>query len=330
MKFKINPQTTFQVVILIVCMTLQVRGQTQTDSACKLRFAEEYSLQVISAPYIIDESTIQARVQLFDDCIKCTDEKKCAVKGFEISAMQMVELYKKAEQIRVARNDKCKDKACITGVWIYLAKKGDDVHYYFQPSVFMSKPSKPNLNTPFYKVGDEFMYKYEGNHFSPIPDYVWEPEVTEYRQDIRNRRKERRKYREGIFEDRKGHPVMRWRGDARKVFFSFQEILGFYSLLNPNENPSSCHAGSIYVNSYADKFDRKTKSTGKGKRVKHTMYITASRGTEEFKKFAISTTSQAGADLAHVCPSVCSELTYPSNQTAELYIKLKASQIKLE
>lgn len=320
----------------LVFLSLVVRSQVSNCLSGPVDFGKEYPIEVNTYPYIINEDTIRKRIDLFNECVKCTaTAARCILEPLKVKASDMVSLYKIAESIR-STNRNCSDSKCITGIWIHLAMtKEGTFKYYFQPAVYRGSRLDPKSQPLFDRITIGQVYAYVDSFVVANKN---RPART-YRKSIRIRRSVNAtdRHRRGNFRNIFGFYTRNWNGDTRRVFYSFREILGFYQMMNPNERPNEFYCKNIYLNSYADKFDSLTRSnSSKGFRVKHTIYITTDSDTSAFKmkEVAISATTSSGADLAHVCPSVCSQLSYPSSAEAQLQkeniLKEMGKAIKLE
>lgn len=321
---KTLPFTRHLVTLAVaLLMTPCTFGQTKASDPCssnpqsKVTFKNEFPIAVNSKPYIINQDQIDEKNRLFKDCIHYA--KTPNLDPLKIDAIDVVKtLYCDAELIR--QNLKIPNKTYITGVWMIIGMVNEDITYSFQPTVLTVGPKDKDLY-PFKTAKRGTIYCYKNNEFEPeSKDQLAEKQKLYFNTvRIKHFDKSWAKHKAGKFI-RRNKLRDDWRGDAREVFYSFQEILEFYSDHNRLEDcTNEFYKSAILVNHSAANFSTKRKWLHSW-RVKHNTYITVSTSDSLNKSdIGISSASNLkkvdpGTNLAHVCPSRCNDLQYSGAQ----------------
>ncbi len=291
----------------------------------KADFSMEFPIAVNTGGYILNAGQISEKENRFKKCVKCSPELvDCPEAPTKIPASAIKStLYNEAENLR-QQLSACSDKTCITGVWLIYGMENGTIRYMFRTGVLKTKQGLTARYPSFDSLKFGQVHIYTGSKFEPLKKDQWKKLQDEYFDKIMVQR-----FEDSGRPERGGHRrpdgtlESGWKGNSRMLFYSFQEILGFYSKRNPKEETNRLfYCGNIYVNHSAGKFYRTVVNR---RHVKHNTFITVDTGEEKgAKDQAITAISVDGADLAHVCPSRCNELEYPS--AAELQSIMKKEE----
>jgi hypothetical protein len=324
MKKNPSPRHLFILVVALL-ITPYTFAQKKTVDVCSdpsqdtVNFVNECQILVNRSPYTITQTEINDKEKLFKKCVHFTDNDNPDLTPLKLQAIDIVKtLYCEAENIRKIYDPT--DKQCITGVWMIIGMENDRISYSFQPAVMRTVSNLDGRHT-FRTVYKGHVYSYDGNDFYN-DDAGWQRKQALYAQTVRIKHVENFAtwHKRARFKTRKGSPKSTWRGDAREVFYSFQEILRFYTDNNTQEDVAGeFYSKAIYVNHSAAKFTSVPKGLNFW-RVKHNTFITVDANTTPNKKDLAITSATTlkntdpGANLAHVCPSRCNDLQYSGAQ----------------
>lgn len=222
-----------------------------------------------------------------------------------ISASALVtQLYDQAKT-RMLADPSCRDKKCITGVKIYYGLRGDDIRFYYQPlymvqlQTYKDSFAIVNYNDGNFYTFDQNQGKFVQNTSAAVKD------TTEYQGQMMVKR---RPTNPG-FEKRDQF-------DADAIIFSFQEILRFYHMVNPDETTSGrYYTTHLLVHSASAEYPHPLRNSP-GMSAKHTLFMTHFKWSKHIEKGDLSFKILGpgpGANLAHLCPPSCTIVDYPTD-----------------
>jgi hypothetical protein len=281
-------------------------GQTSPDTGrcsseqSEIKFTDETTLDITKPPYMIGRADMDEKRKVLKSGINWPGRDVDA--STRIAMIELVKLYRQTQAQLPAE---CAGRNCVTGFWIYfgLHKNPNRLKYFFQPTILKKTARKNDMET-FEVLVSGTNYEYI-DRFEPATTFS--ADVINYQESMTVR-----SGRNTVFYSRGNFTTDGEDGDSRKVFYTFQEIIKFYDFMT-NES-GSFYCGNIYIHNAGVYLPKR----------KHSLYITASESNDEDDKASMNAlASDFGTDLAHVCPSVCGTLSYPTDQQLKEYKEKK-------
>jgi hypothetical protein len=270
--------------------------------------------------YIKDKSAVQEQQKIFNKYF----EHKLGGLGRDHEAFTMKalidDLYTPTME-SMYRDPDCSNRRCVAAVKItHGLGQGKHLKVLYEPFYMKLEKIIPKPN------GDEMVYKasthlgvleYKGGigRFMPIA----KADVDKYKQDYKSdMRSEPRNY--GLTPPAPSKPLGPL--DVESVIFSFQEIIEFYHAIHKTDRDlyRYCHQLEVHHGGsfYRDNPNDTTRTS------KHTLFVTrfdweGAVKKSEYKAFQLQilmtvTSQDDGANLGHLCPPRCEDVTYPSGQ----------------
>jgi hypothetical protein len=280
-------------------------------------FADEFQINVNRRPYRITQNQMNTKAAFFQERIHYTENPN--LDPLRLEALDIVDsLYCNAEKLRQKLN--IPSNTYVTGVWIIIGMENNDVCYSFRPAVLTidATASVDTIHT-FINAPERqgHVYRYVNDKFF-IDDAGWQPKRDRYFENVRIKHTNLGGHTRARYRSNDGSLDNTWRGDAREIFYSFQEILGFYAEHSTTETSGYFYGGALLVNHSASNFTSKPKGLNSW-RAKHNTFITVEVNSVVNNNTAITPAidqrnTDPGTNLAHVCPSVCNRLQYSGLQ----------------
>jgi hypothetical protein len=288
-------------VLSLVVLGLLVFSSTDAQVPARINFSlTEPTIDL--RKYIRTYSELEPQKKEFKNSFKIAPGNKNVKKqGDTVLAHLLVsEMYQKA--LAALSNDTlCKAKNCITALRITYGLKGRDLKFLYQPLYLIQKHAGVDSVFAISELSPPVFYTYEAS--SSTPSFVVEQNATRYIIQYQRNIKIKRQPADNVHDNHTS-------ADPVSIIFSFQEILRFYHQIYPSES------GPFYISPLAIHSSSAEYPRGSAKSATHTLFMTnydwskLSMKALETMKVLSPADGGDGANLAHLCPPSCTEITY--------------------